>query len=338
MDPSLAETPVLISGATQRDRSGGLPFWVIALGFVTLLGLGLTLAFVIHSRFVGFERIAARHVPADTTLALRWDVEKVSLFEPTRRFLLPLFDATPAAAPATPSAGTRRSRLASAAQLEIGRDLREAVLLFGPEPGDWAVVLAGSFPKGDLSGSILGTLQSEGARAAGSGRIQTPSGMLFARAPDGAFVIAANQVRLEAALRAQEPPASIPRLGAGALVLHPDRGGLPPGAKEVLEPLGPVTEVLAQAEWGSPLRVDVTFRFPEAPPADAAERIQVAFERLFGPDAARLQQRFGRLKLQPAGNRAVRVRLLLDDPALMIAADRAARAVVSELALRPALD
>jgi hypothetical protein len=334
VNPPIAEQPPLVAPDRPRDRKGGLPFGLIAAVFLTLLVIGFAVALVIHRRYVGFERVAARHVPPDTSLALRWDVEKVSLFEPTRRFLLPLVDATRGDKPAE----SRRERLSKAAGVEIGRDLREVVVLFGPAPGDWAVVFGGSFPAGDVTRPVLGVLEAEGARADGPSRIATPDGFLLSRAPDGVFVLAGNSARLEAALPAREPPPAIPRVGAGALVLHPDRGGLPSGTADVLRPLGEVSEVVAQAEWGKPLRVDVTLRYRGQPPADVAERVRAAFGVLFGADAPRLERFFGRLKVESAGNQAVRVRLSLDDPALQHAAARAAQAIVSGLALRPALD
>jgi hypothetical protein len=335
VNPPLAESPPLAAPPRARDRKGGLSFGIVAAVFLGLLAVGFTVALVIHRRYVGFERVAARHIPADTSLAMRWDVEKVALFEPTRRFLLPLFDATRGEAP---SGETRRERLSRAAGLEIGRDLREAVVLFGPAPGDWAVVLAGSFPTGDLLKPLLGALEHEGARSGGPNRITTPGGLIVSRAADGAFVLAGNASRLDATLVSRDPPPAVPRIGAGALVLHPNRPGLPAGAAEVLAPLGDVTEVVGQAEWGNPLRVELTLQFRHEPPPDIGERVRRSLALLWGPEAARLEQRFGPPQLQSAGNQAVRVRLALDDVALQHAADRAARAVVSGLALRPVLD
>ncbi|HEY3501012.1 MAG TPA: hypothetical protein VGK73_40240 [Polyangiaceae bacterium] len=331
MQSELAEAP---PRALVSDRKGALSFGVVATVFASLLGIGLALGLVIHSRYVGFERVVAKHVPADATLALRWDIEKVSLFEPTRRFLLPLFDATGAN---EPGLAPRRDRLSKAAKLEIGRDLREVLVLFGPNPGDWAVAFGGSFPAGDLTRPLLGALEAEGARAAGPGRIVTPQGFLLARADDGVFVLASNAARLEATLPSHAPPEEIQRTGAGSLRVLPERKGLPPGAGELLDGIAPM-QVTGQAEWGNPLRVDLTLRFPGDLPPDLGARVRRALGSLLGTDLDRLEQRFGRFEVQPAGNQAARVRVSLDDTALERVADRAARLVATELALRPALE
>jgi len=336
VNPPLAESSPLGAPGLVPDRKGGISFRLVALVFAVLLALGLTLALVIHRRYVGFERIATRHIPPDTALALRWDVEKVSLFEPTRRFLLPLLDATRAGAP---PGETRRERMSRAAKLEVGRDLREVVVLFGPGAREWAVVFAGSFPDGDLVTPLLGALAPEGARAAGERGILTPDGYAFGRADDGAFVLASSSARLDAVLTPRAIPTGIARTGAGSLLVHTDEQvGLPAGAAELFAPLGELREVTAEAQWGNPLRIELALHFRHDPPTDLPARVHRAFKGLLGPDLARLEQRFGALTLQRAGNREVRIRLRLDDLALERAADRASRAVVSGLALRPVLE
>lgn len=324
----------LAPGALATDRKGGLPFGLVALVFVTLLAAGLTLAWYIHGRYVGFERVVAQHVTPDAALVVRWDVEKVSLFEPTRRFLLPLLDAT-----RSPSAGgaTRRERLSQSAKLEIGRDLREVLVLFGPSPGDWAVVFGGSFPKGELTRPIQSALEGEGTREE-AGRITSPDGLALGRAEDGAFVLASSAARLAATLPARTAPEQIRRTGAGSFIAKSESAGLPEGGAALLSALGPVERVTGEATWGSPLRVTLTLHFRGDPPADARQRVQTALARLLGEDLARLEQRFGRFEVHPAGNHALELRFSLDDTALEHAADRAAEAVLSGLALRPALE
>jgi hypothetical protein len=335
VNPPLVENPPGPAARLVRDRKGGISFRIVALGFALLLALGLTLGFAIHRRYVGFERIAARHVPPDTTFVLRWDVEKVSLFEPTRRFLLPLLDATRSERPVGES---RRERVSHATGLQIGRDLREIVILFGPRAGDWAAVLAGSFPKGDWFTPLAGVLKAEGARALGAERMSTPDGLFLARAEDGAFIVASSAARLDAVLPARAIPNGIERTGAGSLVVHAKGAGLPEGAEALITPLGELSELTGVARWGSPLRVELTLHFREQPPADLGARIRRSLEVLLAEDLARLEQRFGRLDVQPAGNREVRVRLSLDDVALGHAANRAGSVVVSGLALRPVLE
>src|SRR5688572_29236490 len=98
-----------------------------------------------HRTFVAAERVAARHVPADAVAVVRVDLEKATLFAPVRRFLLPLLDRDPPA-----SGGPRWDRVAERSELVVGRDTREALVLWGPGNDDWAVVLGGNYPAGVL--------------------------------------------------------------------------------------------------------------------------------------------------------------------------------------------
>jgi hypothetical protein len=312
--------------------------------FGGLLVLGLTLGFVIHRSYVGFERAAAHHVPPDTSLVVRWDVEKVSLFEPTRRFLLPLLDFPHVLPVPPPKAGaqagkplpvTRRDRFADKSGTMLGRDLREVVALFGPGERDWAVVLAGSFAAGDPMPAVERTLAEEGrtARALGPDRLVT-GGVSLGRASDGVVVLASSPDRLEAALAIRAPLPGVPREGAGALRLGPARGGVPAGVVEALAALGDVRAVTGAAHWGSPLAVELDVEFAGAPPADAGERIRALAARLLGPDLARLERENAPLSVQSAGNQSLRIRLLLDDPALEGLGKRAADAVMQAVGPR----
>ena len=323
------------------DRGGALSFTVVAVIFGTLLALGVGLGVVIHRSYVGFDRVAAHHVPPDTTLVLRWDIEKVSLFEPTRHFLLPLLDERPGthgspvarAAPGVPAHGakSRREHFADESGSMIARDLREVVALWGPGEGDWAVVLAGSFPKGDLVLAVERTLVKEGWPWRPLGQ-----GAAFGRAPDGAFVIASSTERLDTVLVDRPPVPEIPRVGAGALRLGPGRGGLPGEAAGLLGTLGTLSRVQGEVRWGNPLPVEVDLHYAGPRPADAPARIRRVLRALLGEDLARIEQQLAPLKVQPAGNEAVVVQLLLDDVALERAANRVAERVERALGHGPA--
>jgi hypothetical protein len=329
----------------RPDRGGALSFWVVAAIFATLLALGVSLAVVIHRSYVGFARIAAYHVPPDTSLVLRWDVEKVSLFEPTRRFLLPLLDVphaaksagTPPNATGTPAkaAKTRRDRFADLSGSMLGRDLREAVALFGPGEHDWAVVLAGSFREGDLVAAAQQTLANDGWtwRSLGPGRIASPEGFALGRAADGALVIASSAERLDAVLVPRDALPEVPRVGAGALRLLPSPTGLPAGTPALLASLGDVRAVTGSAKWGSPMPIEVTVEFAQSPPADAKDRIRRLLARLLGDDLARIERQEAPVSVKSAGNHALTVTVLLDDVALERVANRAAETV--EQALGP---
>jgi hypothetical protein len=279
--------------------------------------------------------VAARHVPPDASFVLRWDVEKVSLFEPTRRFLLPLLDVTPNGG--TPTMPTRRERFAEESGAVLGRQLREVLVTFGPGAGDWSVLVAGSFPRADLIAAAERTLAAESSawRSAGPERLAGPGGVALGRAPDGVVALASSSVRLDAALATHPLQAEVPRLGAGAFVFEPGPG-TPEGVAAVLAPLGPVTRVVAEARWGTPLPVTVTLDFPDAPPADVAARVRRSLELLLGDDLPRIERELAPISVKPAGKRASRVEFVVDDAALEHAGKRAAEAVERVLDLGPA--
>jgi hypothetical protein len=323
------------AAAKPRDRRGGLSFAVVGGVFALLLFLGIGLGVIIHRSYVGFERVAARHVPPDASFVLRWDVEKVSLFEPTRRFLLPLLDATPNGG--TPTTATRRERFADESGAVLGRQLREVLVTFGPGAGDWTVLVAGSFPRADLIAAAERTLAAESSawRSAGPERLAGPGGVALGRAPDGVVALASSSVRLDAALATHPLQAEVPRLGAGAFVFEPGPG-TPEGVVAVLAPLGPVTRVVAEARWGTPLPLTVTLDFPDTPPADVAARVRRSLELLLGDDLPRIERELAPISVKPAGKRASRVEFVVDDAALEHAGKRAAEAVERVLGVGPA--
>jgi hypothetical protein len=341
MTPEMTATEVAPATASEaqkpRDRRGGLPFALVFSVFATLLALGIGLGFTIHKSYVGFERAAARHVPPDATLVARWDVEKVSLFEPTRRFLLPLIDQSSPGHRAPPA---RRDRFAKQSGAVLGRDLREVLATFGPRPGDWSVLLAGSFPAGDLVAAAQRTLSAEGIewRSVAPGRIAAPSGVALGQGADGVLVLASSVARLDASLAVHPLLPEVPRVGAGSLLLRGSSGGLPPGGSELLAALGSPDEIRAEAQWATPMPIRLDLHFAGSPPPDMTERVRRALSSVFGEDLIRLERQYAPVAIQPAGNRAFRVDLLLDDTALERVANRAAGTVERELGLGPAQD
>lgn len=319
-----------------RDRRGGLSFALVIGVFATLLVLAVAFGFGIHRRYVAFERVAARHVPPDASLVVRWDVEKVTLFEPTRRFLLPLLDASPSGHSAAPG---RRDRFDKETGGVLGRELRELLVAFGPAPGDWSVLLAGSFPSGDLVAAAERTLTSEGVAChpLGAGRIALPAGTVLGQGADHVLVLASSAARLDAALATHPLVPNVPRLGAGAFVLRAPTG-LPAGGSRWLTALGSPEQIRGEARWGNPLPLTFELEFGGSPPADEPARVRQVLGELLGDDLARLERENGRVVIQPAGNRAFHVEVLLDGPALERAANRAAETVERELALGPAQD
>ncbi|HVR19377.1 MAG TPA: hypothetical protein VMS65_06770 [Polyangiaceae bacterium] len=304
----------------RRDRPGSRSFPLVMAVFAGLLALGVLVGIAIHRRYIAFERIVAQHVPDDAALAVRWDVEKVTLFEPTRRFLLPLLDETPTT-DLDPGDRSRRRRLARQGGLELGRDLREALVVFGPQPGDWAVVAGGAFPKSGVADAVERVLRDEGrdVRRIGDERLETPDGIAFGRADDGVLVVASSAKRLDSALAVRAPNESIPRTGAGAFFAR-DAGGLPGAARDALAELGDVSHVEGVATWGTPLVVDITVHYRGRPPGDAVARARRVLGALLGPGPVPAVE-----LVSEAATTVLRVRL--DDDALGRAVRRAGDSV-----------
>jgi hypothetical protein len=312
----------------RAERPGFRSFPVVMAVFTVLLAAGVALGVVIHDRYVGFERTAARHVPNDAALVVRWDVEKVTLFEPTRRYLLPLLDAAPHAAVARPGE-SRRQRLASEIGLDIGRDLREAMAVLGPGERDWALVLGGSFPKTDIVGAVGRVLEREGQKVERLGKdsLVSSQGVAFGKSPDGTLVIASSRARLEALTVVRAMNDAVPRTGAGAFVIQAGAQGLGPDVRGVLAQLGDVSRVAGLAKWGSPIVVELTVRYRGAAPPDALERGRRVLAELMGPGAIPPTE----LVAEPAANGSVTFRIHLNDEALERAARRASDSVYGTL-------
>jgi hypothetical protein len=307
----------------KPDRGGGQSFVVVGGVFALLLAVGVSLGVYIHGRYVAAPRVVARHVPADATLVVRWDVEKVTTFEPTRRFLLPLVDTARGAKAAT-SGDSRTERLRKATGLSLGRDVRELAVVAGPGRDEWAIIAAGSFPKVDLVGESERLLAGEGwTWANGDAGLVAPEGVAFGQAADGAVVLASSPASLARALPEAKAPPVVPRTGAGTLVLRLDQPGVPATARALVAPLGELAELRAQAEWGSPLPVSVTLRYATEIPADVAPRFRQVLVGLVGDRLAEIERAGGRIEVQPAGNLTVQARVRLDDAALETVADRA---------------
>jgi hypothetical protein len=315
---------------SHADRKGSRSFPLVMAVFVFLLAAGVALGVVIHGRYVAFERTVAKHVPKDASFVVRWDVEKVTLFEPTRRYLLPLLDAAPNAERA-PAGATRRKRLADTTGLDMGRDLREAMAVIGPGEGDWALVLGGAFPKAGVASALERVLADEGVsvRRLGTDRFEAAPGISFGRADDGALVLASSPKRLEAALPVRELRPEIPRTGAGALVLHADAPGLSGDMRALLAELGEVTRVEAVASWGSPLPVEVTVHYRGPHPRDALDRARRVVAELMGPGPVPPTEL---VRHDRSANQWIKVRIDLNDEALQRAARRAGDSVYGTLA------
>jgi hypothetical protein len=252
-----AREPGADPGARPARRSR--PFKVVALVGLALFAVAAVVAVVAYYKFLHYERVAARHIPPSAAWAARLDVERVALFEPVRRHLLPLVDRAGSAA--TPSSATSASSTLSTALrqqlgLNLGMDLREIVVAGGPGLGDWLVILGGIFPRrSDLivrAGDLL--LSQAGLRT----RLSSDSLLLFegagsalGQAEDGSLILGSSPTLVQQALAPSQRSAEL------GLRLDQGVGGFGILPQALLSPtvsrlLGSVAQTLASIQhvWG----------------------------------------------------------------------------------------
>ena len=236
---------VSVSG---RPRSGFGHRSVFAV-----FGLSLALAFVgglfIYFKFVAYGRVAARHLPEDTRVAARIDVETLLISSPIRARLLPLFDQGAPRADLKP----RHDRFRAHTGVELGRDLREIVL--SVSDAGWVLVFGGKFPKSGLVQGLQTTLAEEPTPSVLSdGVLQVEHGPAIGQASDGALVVASDAARLRSALRGSAAylALGLPPEGAGGFALRV-AAPAPPG-------LSAFERVYGSVQLGEQVEVDVALR------------------------------------------------------------------------------
>jgi hypothetical protein len=231
----------------------------------TVFGLTLLGAFacgmLIYFKYVAYARVAARHLPSDTVLAARIDVETVLISESVSGRLLPLFDQ---GMHGRTDLKARHDRFRAHTGVELGRDLREIVL--GVASSGWVVVFGGKFPKTGLVAGLQTTLQEEDTPTVLSdGVLSVPGGPAIGQAIDGALIVASDAERLRAALEGSEAylRLGLPPEGAGgfALLVQPP---IPAGFDDFERVSGAVQLV------GETMAVDVAVRMKPGVNADPA--------------------------------------------------------------------
>ncbi len=141
---------------SPADRRGGLSHRAIFSAFALAVVLGVSGGAFLYARFVRFTRVAASHIPATFSAAVRVDVEQVILFEPVRRSLFPLLNELPTP---SPKEAPRVRRLESEAGVQLAIDLRE-LLLTWDNAGNWLGVIAGKFPSRRVTQAVAAEFAS----------------------------------------------------------------------------------------------------------------------------------------------------------------------------------
>jgi hypothetical protein len=215
---------------TGRERRA-ISFRALALaGMVLAICAGIG-AYVAYRELIHYERRAVEHLPLDTAVVARLDLEQVVLFEPVRRYLLPVVSEVPlAAAPRGGGDGAvRRDRLASLREsgVNLAFDLREIVVAVVAPTGGWVVVLGGLFEREGMVDAIERVLRDEGVGCTRSGGTLRFDfwGTALGQAEDGALIMASSAAVLESALPATPRYMELgaTREGAGGVFFAPNQ-------------------------------------------------------------------------------------------------------------------
>ena len=274
---------------------------------------GLSIAFAcaaglfIYFKYVVYGRVAARHLPDDTVLAARLDVETVLISASVSRHLIPLFDQ---GLLGRTDLKARHDRFRAHTGVELARDLREIVL--GVTGSGWVVVFGGKFPKSGLVEGLETTLREEPTPARLSdGVLQVEGGPAIGQASDGALIVASDAARLRAALQGGEAylRLGLPPEGAGGFALEV-KSPVPPG-------FGDFQRVSGSVALGQTMEVDVAIRMRAGVSADPAA-IQRAFATLgaAAPPSSLARRPLEQARIQPKRPDEAGARLSWQQPEL----------------------
>ena len=247
---------------------------------VTLLGGLLCAGAFAYFYFVHYSRSASNHVPPGATMVARFDAERVLLYGPVRKHLLPLLDLG-----GTPDPKGRRERIREATGIDVARDIREVVVANGQGSTDLVMIVGGKFSSVNVVRKIAEMFKEEGhptqlaedsqILSFGAGKF----GLHLAQADDGVLIIGLSEAVVRASLPANDVAESmgLPRSGAGGFALS---GSLFDGSS------GPARGMLARLTQLSDVkRVVGSVRFEEN------AILQASLELRDGVSAADLKSR-----------------------------------------------
>ncbi len=288
----------------------------IALGVSIALAAGVGLFIYFH--YVRYERVAVIHLPAGTRAAARFDLEKVVLYEPFRSQLLPMVNEHDARARRKEDA--RIERFKHHTGIELGVDVREVVVGWGPGGSDWVVALGGLFRRGGVLDGLARVLEEEGKPFRRTpNALVAPSGEALGQAADGTLVAASSEALLGQALPATRVYESLgmTRVGPGSFGIAGStlQGIVPTPLRFVAPSLAVVDDVErihGELSLGQDVSVEGLVELRSGD--DAADRVRslLTSVRAAGalPAAGPLKTisgALGQLEVTPAGPRGARV-------------------------------
>lgn len=264
-------------------------FRTILIGLLVSFVLAGAAAVYLYYEYIQYERVAARHLPANTQAAVRLDLEKVVLYEPIRRHVLPLANEhARAASGAGPARPTRLERIQNATGIELGVDLRELVLGWGPGAADWVLVVGGRFRREGVLAGLERVLREEGhswSRTADGLALVSPEGFALGQATDGSLIAASGERLLRAALPVHptHQELGLPLTGPGGFAVRGEvlRQFVPTPLRLLAPPLGVVDHV-QRVQGELELGADMTVTSDVLVQGASAEQVAEGFRRLAG--------------------------------------------------------
>ncbi len=191
----IASLPRMRYAADVERQSYSHRVVFIALAVSLLVAMGTAL--FIYEEYIKTTPVAAGHLPADVTYAVRLDVEQVVSYEPFRVHLLQVFETN------RDEKEPRVKHLERKTTLELGIDSRELVFAQLPD-SQWLILLGGVFRRDGVLDGVMAMLKDEGIEVERQDDLLVhPSGQSFGVAEDGTLVLGSSPTRARAALQNQ---------------------------------------------------------------------------------------------------------------------------------------
>jgi len=214
--PTLIDPPVThpAHAPSRRTRKGGGLFFGVLVVLLVLVG-GAAAG---YWHYFHYQPVAARHVPAGSSMALRVDFEEIALFAPVRRHLWPLVFDKPETTATEP---TIASRIEAATGLNLGQHVREIIVVNHgrTDSGKWLVIVGGKIRRGMVEAlAKLAEEEKAGWELAPSkdALVSPKLGFALGQAADRTLILASDLPTLALALPEQDGAKAIglPETGA----------------------------------------------------------------------------------------------------------------------------
>jgi hypothetical protein len=247
-------------------EGGGTSSRTVLLGFFALIALAVGIFIVVYLKLLGYERVAARHIPEGAEFAVRVDLRQVILFAPIREHVVPVLLGAPSE---TKDQESQLEKVRAATGVNLGMDVFELVVV--SRGADVAIVVGGRLPR---SGVVEGLAKLSmdaplrGCTLVAKRLACSAPGVVLEQAEDGALIAATSPRLLDQML----PPGTAYRelginpedaAGAAWVVASDVLADAPLGAWGAAPELAALARIEGRLELGDPVRA----RFEAVPRA-----------------------------------------------------------------------